>query len=257
MTVVLLYITFFCLTRIFCSDMIFIEIGGLLVGLRDGRNVPKMGDDDILVDFGDLSQLNRQEKVEADTFRKRREFDIELRKGVSEVIAKAEVDEILKDDDPIEASVNICKESSKVAKLLAETKIRDARKLLFIKGYLAKGSVRGALMMSGVTSTEYKTWMLGKTQENAMFRHVVSECVDMMADVLEEEAFRLALSGNDRVLLKMLEGYRPERYAQKKTMTHEGSVNLNITNWADLARKAEAVIEADGGTVDDGGEEII
>lgn len=213
-----------------------------------GRRTYVLGEgenDDLLVDFGEMT---KSEEMDLKTFRERRSFDTQLMRDTER--AKKEIQELV-DDDPLAEAIAVCKESAKIARVLAEGKIQDYRKLMFIKGYLSRGSLRGAMLMSGVSSSEYKVWMMGKTPENAVFKHVINECLDMMADVLEEEAFRLALSGNDRVLLKMLEGYRPERYAQKKQITHEGNVNVNISNWADLAKKAEAVIDVEGGTVDE------
>jgi len=107
---------------------------------------------------------------------------------------------------------------------------------LFLRAYFKTKNLSKALAMSGVSKTTYNKWLSDSTH----FSAVVGSVMDVIADALEETALALALEGNEKVLMKMLEAYRPEKFSPKKAIDFNANINstVNVKDWAELAKTA-------------------
>jgi len=73
------------------------------------------------------------------------------------------------------------------------------------------------------------------------FNKIYLQVQDMVLQSLEAEGVRRAYDGSDRLLIKFLEAYAPEKFGRTTRLTGsnpDGSLNINITSWAELARSA-------------------
>lgn len=111
---------------------------------------------------------------------------------------------------------------------------------MYIIAYVTKGTKTSACKVAGVSLTTVYKWL----EKNKEFRDALQAAVDTIADVLEQEALKRALHGSDKMLIKMLQAYRPEKFADKRTtdVRHSGQV---VHSWADLASEATKEIEAE------------
>ena len=57
--------------------------------------------------------------------------------------------------------------------------------------------------------------------------------MDAFGDLLEDRAIQMALEGNERVLMKLLQGYKPRKYGKKWKLEGPAEAPASI---ADLAR---------------------
>lgn len=117
---------------------------------------------------------------------------------------------------------------------------------LAIIGYAMKGTKTGASKTAGVPYKLIEKWL-----ENPEFKEHLDTAMALVKDTLEEELFRRAMNGSDKLLLSAIKALKPETYEPK---TQEMNINANVVHsWADLAKQAiEArdVIEIDDGEDD-------
>jgi hypothetical protein len=106
----------------------------------------------------------------------------------------------------------------------------------FLRAYVKCKNLSKARTIAGVTRGEYSRWVAKETA----FAEAVKGVTEFVADLLEDTALEMALSGNEKLLIKMLEAYRPEKFSPKKAIdvSTRSDVNINVNNWAELARKA-------------------
>jgi hypothetical protein len=111
---------------------------------------------------------------------------------------------------------------------------------LAIMAFAARGTVRSACDIAGCTPREFKEWQ----NSDKEFITELSLAMGCVADTLEQEAIKRAMDGSDKLMLKMLEGWRPERYAPKTV------ANLNVSgsvvhSWQELALQAEKAVDVE------------
>ncbi len=122
---------------------------------------------------------------------------------------------------------------------------RYARGLLpeqkvFLAHYMASGVVTTALRKSGLSHKRYKEYMAN----DEVFGQAVEAATEAVADVVEQEALKRALLGSDKLLIKMLESLRPQKFGRQSTTFWEGRMDVRVQNWGDLAKQA-LVIDAE------------
>ena len=122
---------------------------------------------------------------------------------------------------------------------------------LYIISYAVRGTHLGALKMAGVTHNVVQKWM-----ENEEFRNALQAAVDMVKDALEEELFRRAMNGSDKLLLEAVRAAKREKYRPDKNVSVQGQI---VHSWSELAREAARVIDVtpttiveEAGDTDDG-----
>lgn len=107
---------------------------------------------------------------------------------------------------------------------------------VFLTHYMASGTVSTALKKSGLSRKKFDEAMTG----NKLFASAMKNATEAIVDMLEQEGMRRAMLGSDRLLKKMLESFRPERY-RHTAVSVENNMNVTVNNWAELAQKAEIV----------------
>lgn len=115
----------------------------------------------------------------------------------------------------------------------SKTKLSPLQQM-YIVAYATKGTKTGACQLAGVTSAKVNKWM-----EEDEFRTHLQLSVDMVRDTLEQELFRRAMGGSDKLLLEAMKAFNPDRYNKK-----QADVNVHGTlvhTWADLAKQAAAL----------------
>lgn len=132
-----------------------------------------------------------------------------------------------------------------------------ARQARFLKVLAETGNVAKACDEIALSrGTAY--W---KRKHDPLFREAWDNIIEAAADNMEQEAYRRAVTGvdenvyyrdqlletrkvySDRLLGLLLAAYRPDRFGNKQTVTHKGTVGLRIVYDEDP--------DDDGGTDDD------
>lgn len=110
---------------------------------------------------------------------------------------------------------------------------------IFLTHFMGSGTVTTALHKSVTPLSRYRRWL----DNSPKFVQAVADATDALADRLESEALKQALSGNTKVLLKSLEALRPAKWGKSSTINTflEGRMKVEITDWAALAQRAEVV----------------
>ena len=115
----------------------------------------------------------------------------------------------------------------------SETKLSPLQQM-FIVAYATKGTKTGACRLAGVTSAKVNKWM-----DNDEFAQNLQLSVEMVRDTLEQELFRRAMGGSDKLLLEAMKASNPDKYNKK-----QADVNIHGTmvhTWADLAKQAASI----------------
>lgn len=81
----------------------------------------------------------------------------------------------------------------------------------FLEGYVATGTITGGALFAGIRRGTVYDWLDASEAFKADFEAVKDE----VADKLEQEAIRRALSTSDTMLIFLLKGQRPEKYGDK------------------------------------------
>ena len=110
---------------------------------------------------------------------------------------------------------------------------------LYIISYATRATRTGACKMAGVTYGTVEAWM--KDDE---FVAALDNAVCITQDMLEEELFRRAYNGSDKLLLEAIKALKPHKY-QTKTSTDINMKGQILHTWADLAKQAS--IDEKGG----------
>lgn len=112
----------------------------------------------------------------------------------------------------------------------------DARKLSeeqrkFLVGLLMWGTQTRACMETRTSPFSVEEWK----KENKNFLAAYDIIMSAIGDVLEDKALRMAMAGNEKLLIKLLQGYKPDKYGHKVQVggPSGGPIPLTI---ADLAR---------------------
>ena len=103
---------------------------------------------------------------------------------------------------------------------------------LYVVAYATRGTRTGACKVAGVSYATVNTWM--RSDE---FVAALDNAVAIAQDMLEEELFRRAYNGSDKLLLEALKALKPHKY-QNRTSTDLNVKGQIIHTWADLAKQA-------------------
>ena len=133
-------------------------------------------------------------------------------------------------------------EKKKVKTEVAEVPYKDiitSEMRIFLTHYMGSGTITGALRSSKISLARYKKWISGSPK----FAQAVADSTDALADRLEAEALKQALSGNTKVLLKSLEALRPAKWGKNSTVNSfiDAKMKVEVFNWAELVQKSEVV----------------
>lgn len=114
---------------------------------------------------------------------------------------------------------------------------------MYIIGYATRGTRRGACEMACVTYNVVSKW-----EKSEEFNQALQNAVDMVRDSLEEELFRRAMNGSDKLLIEAIKAHNPEKYNKK-----QADVNISGTlvhSFADLAKQATQLQTAEPEPID-------
>ncbi len=120
----------------------------------------------------------------------------------------------------------------------------------FLTAYMESGTLSGALRRSNTKMADFRGWMTNKADEKDIlggFKGAFQRAYGAIADALEEEGLKMALNGNEKLLIKFLEAYRPDKFATSNVRnTHlvvgsgeNGEIEVNVNSWAELSKKAK------------------
>ncbi|HET8626735.1 MAG TPA: hypothetical protein VFL91_04920 [Thermomicrobiales bacterium] len=90
--------------------------------------------------------------------------------------------------------------------------MRHLKKRAFLAAFAENGNASRAAALAGVHRAQHYRWLAADPDYAAAFR----EAREHAADRLEEEARRRALAGSDTLLIFLLKGARPEKYAERR-----------------------------------------
>jgi len=112
----------------------------------------------------------------------------------------------------------------------------DGRKLnedqkRFLSELIKWGTQTRACMEARINPLQVEEWK----QDDSNFMTAYEIIMDAFGDLLEDRAIQMALEGNEKMLMKLLQGYKPRKYGKKVEVGGPGGgpVQLSI---ADLAR---------------------
>lgn len=153
--------------------------------------------------------------------------------------------------DQIEA----CKDSITMTRLLYSDRLSE-KQVIFLRYFLATGTVTGACKGSGTTVIEFNKWTKDKP-ENKEFKASLDMAMNSVIDTLEQEGIKRALAGSDKLLIKFLEAYKANKFAPRSNVVHTGTgengeIQVEVKSWAELAQKAavKPIIETTGTVVE-------
>lgn len=101
----------------------------------------------------------------------------------------------------------------------------------FLIGYLMWGTSTKACFVTKTSPFTVEKWK----KDNKEFLTAYKLVEEAIGDVLEDKAIQLAMRGNDKLLSKLLSGFKPQKYGRKIEVG--GPVGTAITTFADLARR--------------------
>lgn len=108
------------------------------------------------------------------------------------------------------------------------------QQLVFTEQYVKTKDLNKSLAIAKVSRSAFKKWLKSDTKFAEVFNHAV----DSIADALEGVAINMALAGNEKMLIKLLEAYRPQKFSPKRDISVKQDVNVHVESWQELARKA-------------------
>lgn len=117
----------------------------------------------------------------------------------------------------------------------------SAEQDVFLTHYMGCGVVTTALRKSGLTRKRYTQMM----QDDALFIESVQGATEAIADTVEQEALKRALTGSDRVLIKMLEALKPKKFGKSSTVQNliDGQLSVVVGSWAELSSRVAKEVE--------------
>ena len=87
-----------------------------------------------------------------------------------------------------------------------------------IASYVEYGTVTAACRAAGIGRTTWYDWK----KADSDFAQAVADAEESVADKLEQEAIRRAMDSSDTMLIFLLKGLRPGRYADRQRLEHSG-----------------------------------
>lgn len=119
----------------------------------------------------------------------------------------------------------------------------------FLIGYLMWGTPTKACFITKTSPFTVEKWKKDSKEFLTAYK-LVEEAI---GDVLEDKAIQLAMRGNDKLLSKLLSGFKPQKYGRKLEVG--GPVGVAINTFSDLARRyfnADSSQDGDEPTTEEG-----
>lgn len=99
-------------------------------------------------------------------------------------------------------------------------KIRHAKKRAVLAAYAEQGNLSRAVEIAGVARSMHYVWL----DNDPAYATAFAEAEEQAADRLEGEARRRAFDGSDTLLIFLLKGARPDKYAERQKHEHAGEL---------------------------------
>ena len=93
-------------------------------------------------------------------------------------------------------------------------RVSQQKKDRFLEAYAELGTLTYAAIAAGCSRRSHYNWLEDDPDYAQRFR----DAEDAAVDGLEQEAIRRAFAGSDTLLIFLLKGLRPDRYAQRTTV---------------------------------------
>ena len=93
----------------------------------------------------------------------------------------------------------------------------------FLDTYAQTGSIPAAAKVAKISPAVH----YGRLETDPAYRKAFADAQQQTVALLEEEAFRRALAGDNELLMFLLRAWRPERYQEHTTVEHSGTVTLS------------------------------
>ena len=141
--------------------------------------------------------------------------------------------------------------------------VNSKQKNEFLNIYIETGTIGRAAKASGITRQTHYNWL----KEDAAYKKAFGEAKEMAGDLLEEEAHRRAVEGDeigvyykgmkvdsyrkksDAILILLLKGAKPDVYAERQETKISGEITVNQARALKDAR--ERIKNAAGNTAGD------
>lgn len=122
-------------------------------------------------------------------------------------------------------------------------KLTAELKMVFCRAYAQRGIIREGTTAAGISRKTYQRWR----KEDEAFNEACNEAKQMATDLLEAEAHRRAVDGferpviykgevtdtykdySDSLLTMLMKGNKPDKYKERSSVTHGGSVGRPMT----------------------------
>lgn len=151
----------------------------------------------------------------------------------------------LKDNKEIlKEEIEEVREKLKITKEKVKEFSVEQKKKVFLKAFQHIGTVSHACTAVWLSAKTVYKWL----DEDPQFKRDFKIAHKIFVDELEKVAFIRGKQGySDTMLIFLLKGNRPERYAERVSMTHDGKVESFLTGPVDLLKIAAAMVELEKG----------
>lgn len=115
---------------------------------------------------------------------------------------------------------------------MATRQISHLKKQKFLEAYAELGTITHAATAAGIDRRTHYDWLESDQDYALAFADAENAAVDM----LEGEARRRAFAGSDTLVIFLLKGMRPEKYADRKHVTGEVRTNVDAGQLVEQAK---------------------
>lgn len=114
---------------------------------------------------------------------------------------------------------------------MATARTTQHKKNLFLQAYVETGTITHAAQAAGIGRRTHYNWL----DEDEDYAVAFADAEQAAMDMLEGEARRRGFAGSDTLLIFLLKGGRPEKYADRRHITGEVRSNLDAGQLIDQA----------------------
>ena len=125
---------------------------------------------------------------------------------------------------------------------MASARIAQQKKDLFLEAYAELGTITHAAKAADIGRRTHYDWL----EDDEEYAKAFADAEQAAVDMLEGEARRRAFAGSDTLVIFLLKGMRPEKYADRRHITGEVRSNLDAGQIVEQA-KAKALQYIPGG----------
>lgn len=115
---------------------------------------------------------------------------------------------------------------------MATRHVSQQKKEKFLEAYAELGTITHAAKAAGIDRRTHYDWL----EADEDYGHAFADAEQAAVDMLEGEARRRAFAGSDTLVIFLLKGMRPEKYAERKHITGEVKQNLDAGQLVDQAK---------------------